>query len=1008
MYKINFKKFENTDKFRPAAIYFEKYGEYTSAPRGTTAYREYWEQETDRCLNGYTAEDGERITGYNYWYLNYCVIIRMVDVETISKDGTVSVKQKRERAFPRFYDFDKYFFDTIEQCEIEGRHLAVLKARRKGYSYKIASMLDRNYFLIPDSKGFALASKSEFLVRDGILSKAWEMMDFIDENTAWGKKRQKIDTRLHKRASLVIDKGDGIKTEIGYKSEIIGVTLGNDYNAARGKCFGKGTKVLMYDGNLKEVEKLELGDLLMGPDSCPRKILELHSGIDKLYNIIPRNGIIQTVNSKHDIYTYSQVKGHEGYKLLTPEAFINLNETTKRYYNLEKVSVNFKEKELLLDPYFLGLWLGDGSLRKSELTTADFEIITYLQEFCNSNNLRLNLLTKKHKNNKAKECIISGRFGYLRKLLKEIKVFDHKHIPFEYLNNSTENRLKLLAGLVDTDGYYDKKYKRIEIVQKSKRLTDDIVYLCRSLGFKTTVNKKYLKEYGVYYRIFLFNDLHRIPTLIKRKQAEIYVKQQLNSFHSKFTIEYKGIGEYYGFTVDKDNLFLLEDFTICHNSGKLMIFEEAGSFKHLKAAWQVARPSVEQGSNVHGLMIAFGTGGTDAEDFESLKDLFNEPNAYNCLEIENVWEETGVVQPGGFFVPYTANLDGKDESGNDLFMDKDGNSLISKCKEFVLKKRQEVIDNASDRTAIDRHVAENCLTPAEATLNISTNIFPKEELLKHLANIRNSTKLKEMKQVGDLVFDGTGKVVWVPTSNPMDLLKYRLRPDEKTKGRMKGQIVIWEHPIDNPPYALYVAGIDPYDHDKSTTDSLLSVFIYKRFSSISETGRIIVAEYTGRPDFAEEAYEEVRKLLLYYNATGLYENQCKGMFPYFASKHSEYLLADQPDIIRDIVKNTNVSRGKGIHMPKEIKIWGEGKIKEWLTEELSPGVLKLTTIMSEPLIEELIAYNDKGNFDRVIAFMLCLIYEEELFRIIVKKHKKDVNDRMIFKEPLFQQTNFKF
>ncbi|MFA5397314.1 MAG: hypothetical protein WC346_14990, partial [Methanogenium sp.] len=72
MYKINFKKFENTDKFRPAAIYFEKYGEYTSAPRGTTAYREYWEQETDRCLNGYTAEDGERITGYNYWYLNYC------------------------------------------------------------------------------------------------------------------------------------------------------------------------------------------------------------------------------------------------------------------------------------------------------------------------------------------------------------------------------------------------------------------------------------------------------------------------------------------------------------------------------------------------------------------------------------------------------------------------------------------------------------------------------------------------------------------------------------------------------------------------------------------------------------------------------------------------------------------------------------------------------------------------------------------------------------------------
>jgi hypothetical protein len=674
MYKIDFKIFENTDKFRQAAIHFQQYGYYTSAPKGTSAFKEYWDQERNRCLHGFVAEDGERISGYNYFYLNYCQILLIKEVEVVNADGKKVLKLVKTRDFPRFYDFDKYFFDTVEECERLGKHLTVLKSRRKGYSFKVASMLCRNYFLIPNSKGFALASMSEYLIRDGILSKAWEIMDFIDENTAWAKKRQKTDSRLHKRASLVIDKGDGVKTEIGYKSEIIGVTLGGDYSAARGK------------------------------------------------------------------------------------------------------------------------------------------------------------------------------------------------------------------------------------------------------------------------------------------------------------------------------------------SGKLIIFEEAGSFPHLKAAWQVARPSVEQGSTVHGLMIAFGTGGTEDVNFEGLKDLFYEPDAYNCLPIENMWEEEGsILKPAGFFVPYTANLDGEDEE-NTKFMDDQGNSLIDKCKKFVLLERQKIIENASDRTMIDRYVAEHCLTPSEATLNISTNIFPKEEMLRHLANIRNSTKLRELKQVGDLNFDGTGKVVWTPSSTPKDLTRYRLSPGESKKG----QLVIWEHPIDNPPWGLYIAGVDPYDHDKSSTDSLLSIYIYKRFSTISDTGRIIVAEYTGRPEFAEEAYEEVRKMLLYYNATAMYENQCKGMFPYFASKHSEYLLADQPDIIRDIVKLSAVERRKGIHMSKEIKIWMEGKIREWLVEETSPGIKRLTTLMSEPLLEELIAYNDTGNFDRVIAFGLSLIYEEELFRIIVKKHKKEVNDKMIFKEPFFQKVLFKF
>jgi hypothetical protein len=672
MYSIEFKKFENTDKFRQAAIHFQLHNYYTAAPKGTTAFKEYWDEERSRSLYGYTALDGEYITGYNYFYLNYCQILLIQDKKVFNpKLKELQKKQVRTRNFPSFYDYDKYFFDVIEECERVGKHLAVLKSRRKGYSFKVAAMLCRNYFLIPDSKGFALASNSEYLVRDGLLSKTWEVMAFIDENTAWSKKRQKTDSKMHKRASIVVDKGDGVKIELGYKSEIIGVSLGNDPQASRGK------------------------------------------------------------------------------------------------------------------------------------------------------------------------------------------------------------------------------------------------------------------------------------------------------------------------------------------AGKLIVFEEAGSFPHLKTAWQVAQPSVEQGSTVHGLMIAFGTGGTEHADFEGLKDIFYEPNGYNCLEIKNVWSE-GATKPSGFYVPYTAHLEGEFEGKT--FIDDQGNSLFRECKEYVLSKRQEVISSASDRTIIDKYIAERSLTPEEAALNISTNIFPKEELLRHLAHIRNSEKLKEFKQVGDLIFGVNGNVDWVPTTTPKDHTTYKLPND----GNKHGQIVIWEHPISDAPWGLYVGSCDPYDHDKSTTDSLLSCFIYKRTTPGYGQGDIIVAEYTGRPNTAEEAYEIVRLLAIYYHCNILYENQCKGMFPYFTHKHSDYLLADQPDIIKDIIKNSNVQRSKGTHMSKEIKIWAEGRTKEWLNTELSPGIKRLTTIYSEPLIEELISYNDEGNFDRVISFFLLMIYLEELYHLQVKKRNIEPNDRLLFREPLFEIPPFNF
>ena len=230
------KKIKNSNKFRKPALTFVETGSYCAYPKGTTEYYSFWDQEVEKCIYGYTAEDGDFITGYHYFYLNYCPIVRQVYREiTNRKTGLKEWKSVSERTFPDFYDYDYYYFQAIEEAQEQGKHLCVAKARRKGYSYKGGAMLCRNFFLIPESKSYVYASNKQYLTDDGILTKAWDYMDFIDEYTAWGKKRQAVNTSMRRRASMWVTDDYGNKTEAGYKSEIIGVSLKDNPDAVRGK-----------------------------------------------------------------------------------------------------------------------------------------------------------------------------------------------------------------------------------------------------------------------------------------------------------------------------------------------------------------------------------------------------------------------------------------------------------------------------------------------------------------------------------------------------------------------------------------------------------------------------------------------------------------------------------------------------------------------------------------------------------------------------------------------------
>lgn len=1004
------KKILNSNKFRLPAIHFQHHGVYCFAPPGTTEYLAYWELESERCIEGYSAEDGDWISGYNYFYLNYCPIIRLVISEYTDKFGRLRTRREKKREFPDFYDYDYNYFSAVADAEDNGKHLVVLKARGKGYSFKGASMLARNYQLIADSKSYAIAAETEYLVRDGLLSKTWEIIDFLDEHTAWAKKRT-IDTKMHKRTGVIVTDEMGNKTEVGYKSEVIGVTLKNDPN--RGHPYSQ--KVYTPNGVMCWGD-VKIGDILYDSNSSTvtvRNVFEL--GESNIYNVKFDDGRVIQVTDEHRFEIYRRSAGSlKKYIKTTLELIELLKYKTTSTDNRIKISIpseiKIEHRDTVIDPYTLGLMLGDGSISKS--TNSQSQITMKHSDF----NEISKFIPYECKNSNWGDDIRSVIFipgG--RDLYKSLNLFDKrsndKFIPDIYKYNSAEVRLGIINGLLDTDGSVTKDYGVIEYSTKSKTMISDFAWILRSLGINCKVSEKYINN-NTYYRCYIYcapNEtrlfkLNRKKDLISVKKYNSFAENKRKYIQIK-SISFSHIENAKCIEVDSDReMYMIGDFIPVLNCrgkrGKLLLFEEAGSFKDILQAWQIARPSVEEDGVAFGLMVAYGTGGDESSRFDGLREMFYNPSGYNILDFNNVWDDSADGTRCGFFVPVWANMSVLSENGDRLYMDTDGNSLTDKAIDYALVGRQKVIDGASDSRAIDRYIAENPITPQEACLELTGNIFPKKDLAEQLSLIRVNKKLQNHKQIGDFTWVN-GELNW-RIKHTGDITKYPLGREDKHEGA----IVIWEHPVKDAPIGLYIAGCDTYDHDKAGTNSLGSTFVYKRFQTFEDYYDIIVAEYTGRPERAEDYYENVRNLLLYYNARLLYENERKGIFPYFTQKHSDYLLADQPDIINDIIGKSTVQRRKGIHMTRQIIEYSEGLIKEWLNEEYAPGKKNLTRILSEPLLEELIQYNDKGNFDRVRAFQCLMIYREQLHNLQVKKKTEEEKTNRLFSKPLFSTEWF--
>lgn len=438
-----------------------------------------------------------------------------------------------------------------------------------------------------------------------------------------------------------------------------------------------------------------------------------------------------------------------------------------------------------------------------------------------------------------------------------------------------------------------------------------------------------------------------------------------------------------------------------------ILIEEFGTFPRLVDLYNVLLPSVQEGDIVFGQIYMLGTAGDNESDFAGAQEIMYNPKGYNMYALPNVYDKYNQGKPYFvFFFPGYVNRKG--------CYNENGVSDVIKALIEILMNRHRVKYNSTDPNTIIKTIAEVPITPAEAIVKTGVNMFPVADLTERLGQLdANPTEYDDV-YVGDLVFNKDGQVEYKPTS----AMPIRDFPHKDNK--IEGAIELYQMPeIDKntgKPYNdRYILGADPYDDDESNTMSLGSIFVLDLW-----TDRI-VAEYTGRPSFADDYYEICRKLCLFYNGRLNYEYNKKGLFSHFSTRNSLYLLTDVLDFLKEkqMMKDGYGNKSKGTNASPAINAYARSRLRSWLLapvpimqtidgEEKEVMVPRLFTVRNRALLKELINYNSEGNFDRISAMgMLMLLREDRMIRYqgdVSKEKQEKANSSYDGNDPFFKRN----
>ena len=443
-----------------------------------------------------------------------------------------------------------------------------------------------------------------------------------------------------------------------------------------------------------------------------------------------------------------------------------------------------------------------------------------------------------------------------------------------------------------------------------------------------------------------------------------------------------------------------------------ILIEEFGTFPRLVDLYNVLLPSVQEGDIVFGQIYMLGTAGDNESDFAGAQEIMYNPKGYNMYALPNVFDKYNQGKPYFvFFFPGYVNRKG--------CYNENGVSDVIKALIEILMNRYRVKYNSTDPNTIIKTIAEVPITPAEAIVKTGVNMFPVADLTERIGQLdANPTEYNDV-YVGDLVFSKDGQVEYKPTSATP------IRDFPHKDNKIEGAIEIYQLPeIDRntgKPYNdRYILGADPYDDDESNTMSLGSIFVLDLW-----TDRI-VAEYTGRPPFADDYYEICRKLCLFYNGRLNYEYNKKGLFSHFSTRNSLYLLTDVLEFLKEkqMMKDGYGNKSKGTNASPAINAYARSRLRSWLLapvpiiqtidgEEKEVMVPRLFTVRNRALLKELINYNSEGNFDRISAMgMLMLLREDRMIRYqgdASKEKQERANNSYDGNDPFFKRNyDFKF
>lgn len=439
-----------------------------------------------------------------------------------------------------------------------------------------------------------------------------------------------------------------------------------------------------------------------------------------------------------------------------------------------------------------------------------------------------------------------------------------------------------------------------------------------------------------------------------------------------------------------------------------ILIEEFGTFPRLTDMYNVLTPSVEEGDIVFGQIYMLGTAGDNESDFAGAQEIMYNPKGYRMYALPNVFDKNNQGRPNFvFFFPGYVNRKG--------CYNEDGVSDVIKALIEILMNRYTKKYNSSDPNTIIKVIAEVPITPAEAIVKTGVNMFPVTDLTERLQQLDANPREYDDVYTGELVINKSGEVEFKPSSvQPIREFPHK---DNKIEGGLEMfQLPEIDRATGKPFNGRYILGCDPYDDDASNTMSLGSVFVLDLWTDK------VVAEYTGRPMFADDFYEICRRLCLYYNGRMNYENNKKGLFSYFSKNNCTYLLTDQLEFLRDkqMIKEIGYgNKAKGTNATVAINSYGRNLLRSWLLrptvvvkevdgEPAEVVIPALFTLRSRALIKELINFNNEGNFDRISSMgMLMLLREDKMITYqgdVSREKQEKASKSYLGNDPFFNRN----